>query len=914
MHKKFRITLVIVLMLMFMTMPSVKSYAASSSPAQSMLPSINTMFKGSKNKYLNTYRDNYYLDLKESGIFKAFNMNILNSFANVIFSFQENITYVLIVIIYYSFKVSFVQICGTALTTVVGSLKVSLYDELSQACISLLAVFFILKVIKDQKTQIWMAMLQTVLIVAIGVYFFAQPVQFVNNLDNVSQDLSQMVLTGVYKSTNNGDTPDSAVEAVCNNIWVMFVHEPWQMLEFGDKTLAAKQEDSILKLQPESTERQKIINDIAKDKEHFQSIWGLERLAMVFLYTIPLFVMWLILAILALLILVYNVLLVVTAAMGPFIILLSIIPFFGFKLLGNWFGKLLSYAMMKLVVSFVITITFCMMTSIYTVGEKLKYGWVVIIILQVVMMFAVYWKRDKFIDMITALRQIPQGGHHAISKELKKNVNIEARLKKIRRNNGDDVNSNRQDKTLGRFKRRSNMTNETSVPHGKYENNSSNYYRENNSNKNGSEPQNNENVNGSNTNKSSPNNRTDLKNAPASNNVAVAKMTDDALSNYDDSMIEELKVGQKNQSSNNKRLKELVDRAEEILEKQYEKSKIESEEKANKTGSKPKYTKFVLDAMDRQKMRLPKFEERQKMALVNDMRRILKAGGNIDGIYANESEVSEEIQVQRPEDIISNMDNKKEVESTYVPKVDSIKEYTKEFNESYGTNYSKQFMGNMINKYGQDNVRRSMDYMKKINEVQPINTPASYLRTSLEKGSIDTSEENNLRSSNDTDLYYSESDKEKFSDVNNNEEESMYLRSSLENEATGNSENIIPDGDFTQSNNSSTNKTKYSHEHTNFEKSSEYTTIFKGGESANGPVIRGSLGQNVSNFDEDIYESMEKESLQDKDNLKENFKSDILGHGKQSGSLQADHNIKHGTETKDTKKAVVAKPKMRNNE
>ena len=50
-------------------------------------------------------------------------------------------------------------------------------------------IFYVTKIIRDQKTQVWMAILQTIAIVSISTFFLATPTKFLNAIDKAIEFL-----------------------------------------------------------------------------------------------------------------------------------------------------------------------------------------------------------------------------------------------------------------------------------------------------------------------------------------------------------------------------------------------------------------------------------------------------------------------------------------------------------------------------------------------------------------------------------------------------------------------------------------------------------------------------------------------------------------------------------------------------
>lgn len=716
-RKQHRITVIVLIFTIFLIL-TVPHVAHASGPEDGMMPSVTSLFNGSNNSvYLNQYRDNYYLDLKETGIFKSFNLNIFNGIANILFKLETALTYLLIVIVYYSFKISFTDILSPVLNAVVKSLQQGIFNQLVLVCISLLGVFYIAKIIRDQKSQVWSAIIQTILIITLSMWFLNNPATVLKSIDDFSQGASQVMLEGTFKATNAGDTTDSAVVSACNSIWVMFVHKPWQILEFGNVEMAEQHESKILTLAPGSDERQEIINDLGKDGKHFAPMWGLSRLAMQLLYLIPLLIMAAIIAIICLLVLIYQALMVVVAMMGPIIFLMALVPWWGFRAVKGWSSKLIGYGSMKIILSFFIAVMFSFMIAIYNLNDK--YGWFVVIILQLIVVAGIYWKREELFDWVATMRNI-HNGPQQINKQIRKDANVEGYMKNLRNkrlsqnafSNGyaDSIDGTERDNSKSEVNSQaSNM--------GDSRKTSKVYSSENTSERTpGASP-------GTVTLDTKPKDRSNIKDIEARDIVEHEWIMDKPESIFKE----------------NTDLKQLLKIAEEILEQQYESSKNASEEKALKMGKEPEYSSFVKSVQNREKMNLPRFDEREKMAIANDLKTVIEAGGRPEDLYYKDI-LDNPKSIESPRELILRMDGQEEIVSRVEFEAISISDlsdqYTSEFNNDYDKKYDTKFMENLIKKYGRENVRYMLDQMRDINRKEEIKNPAGYLTQGLKNNSM----------------------------------------------------------------------------------------------------------------------------------------------------------------------------------
>lgn len=655
-----------IFIILMLTMHGNIAYAAeTANPTDELLPKIENLYNYQENKYFKEYKNNYYLDLKDTGVFKGLGGRISNMIANLVFGLQMILTQILIIVVYYSFELSIFDLFKEPINLIIGNLKNSIFDEFVLICIGFLGIYYIVKVVKNQRTKIWVAVLQTIAVLVIGLSFFRAPAAMLEGVDQISKSIGQAALEGTYKATMK-DNPESATEAISTNLWVMFVHKPWQIFEFGNTQYAEKNEDKILTLVPESDARQKIIDEMAKDDIHFQSSVGLPRLGLSLVYIIIFALLAAMIFLLCFLMIGYQVLMMILALMGPLILLIAVIPGFGFNTIKSWASKVIAYGSMKAVLSLTIAIVFSFMLSAYQLSDK--YGLLIVALIQVAIIGIVWVKRDELIDgffkFVSAAKQpTPQN----INRSIRRDTNIENGVRNWSRRHGKDYADETQEDQNGQGSQAKGKV--------RYDKEYSNYKNEANRNMDQFDYDNINNIN---------NNLTDLRRI-----------------------------------------------AEEILEEKYNKSKTMAEDKAELTNQDPEYSNWTKTVMSREKMNLPKFEEREKQAVVNQIKEVQAMGGNIEDIIQEDGQ--EKTYIRRPENLTPEpvKMNITERGKVVISDKEASKNFVNTFNDEFDKNYNESFMNSLVTNYGQESVGEVVDNMVRINKQSEIKNPTGYLLKSL---------------------------------------------------------------------------------------------------------------------------------------------------------------------------------------
>lgn len=709
MHRKYKkvIVLIIIVLTVLSFSPSI-AYAEEDPESAAFMP-FEELFKGkNSNVYLTEYEKNYHLDMKEVTIANLGDTGgwLLNSIANVIFYVQKGIGKIIVTIFYWSFELDVYAMFAGILNSFVKNMKTGLFDQMAVLCIALLGIFFAIKLVQDQKTQVWVAILQTAIIAAIAIYFFTNPAGVLQQVDKASKEISSIVLTGTYKATNEGATPSSAVIAASNQIWYIYVHQPWQMLEFGNISIAKQYEKQILSLPPSSDERKALIKSLAKDKRYFTAEWGAKRLGFELLYLIPLLIILIIIAILCALMIIYQFLTVFFTMFGVFVFIMALVPFFGVRIIQNWASKIIGFAGIKIIVTFCLGIMIAFITTI--VEQTQEYGWIMTIVLEVAVVAGIIMKKDAIFEAFTNMRLAP-GNPGLFNKQLRRDYNVEPKTNEISTKavKGSGKLTWGAMKGVGRIlKRRKDDAEET-----------------------GEEEPVNE-VSGKSakmlgTGSINENKRDDAASSKASGNRHYSETT---LSN---GLQEE-----KSDGNDNDNFRQLLKKAEEILEQQYELQKTAAEEKAEKVNKVPEYPSFVNKVDTREKLGAPRFDQREVISVAQELDRVTKAGGKPEDLINKDAEQSDR-KATNPTSVMEIVINgqKETVDRQEAYKVvtdNAAKEYTKEFNQDYDKTYDPKFMEEVISKFGMQNTREMLDKMKDIRGRDGgIKNPAGYLTQSL---------------------------------------------------------------------------------------------------------------------------------------------------------------------------------------
>jgi hypothetical protein len=684
-----RIVMLIFLMLILFSFDNISSAASSA-----IFPDRD-IFTG--NRWMD-YSENYSLDLEEQSTWKKVTSPMvhvragINAITEIIFLIQKMFAYLLMVIVHYAFQINMYLMFSTLIDTVIGEMEIALFDELSLIGILLLGAYYCVKIVSDQKTQIWVAIIKTVVVVALAMLFFTQSSMLLQGVDSVSNEISKSVLAGTYRATNPGAHPDTVVDAIKSDIWMMFVHRPWQILNFGDISLAEQHQETLLKLEAGSEERQDKANKLARDYDLFKPNIVFFRVVFLLVYILPMLITFVVIAALALLILGYQFLTMFFFLMGIFVFIIALVPFFGTKVIEVWASKVLAYGFIKVIVSFVLALIFAFNSTLFKLIPS--HGWIFVLILQTLIIVIIVWKKDTMIGLLGNIRSSVQ---HRNPNRLvgSGDVNIERRLNSFLKNK----------------KRESDYD----------------YYEFEDEYKNASRS-------------------TKKRSSAKESETWQPTIKEQASQNKQE--VHETQITQSNEIHHEKEslvqiadnMKLLSKKAEELLQMKYEEEKSEENEKAMQTGREPEYSNFVRKVNTREELGSPRFTTQEITATANKLKATLRSGGTVEEFYSAKHKQARDV-ISRPssvDNIVIKMQSERvdlDRKAAYKAVEKDSSEYAKEFNEEYGKGYSKEFFETLMRKHGRKNLEMTMRRMKEMDK-EKIRNPAGYLTQSLKNKKV----------------------------------------------------------------------------------------------------------------------------------------------------------------------------------
>ena len=368
MKKYVKCTLCIVLIVITTT---VTAYAAEGTGESdgTIFGTLNEV--NAKGSYLE-YRDNYYLDMEDVSLLSSPGAVIFNMAANGVFGLSKNIGCLTAVATRFAMSTDIYDLVSEFISPFFKSMRKIVFDSLATYFIAAAAFYFMLQLLRSRHSQVIGGLIAVMLIVAAGLFYYAQPMFILSTLNNVTTELSSTVMDAPYDAlTDEKVETATAGDKSVILVWNVMVHSQWQYLEFGNIKKAATHEKEILTKEQDSDERTDYIEEIEqKGLMKGNTVSQIERLGLSLIFLVFNILLLIIILGFSVLILGYQFFVLFLAILGTFVFVLALIPNYGTGVLKRWAGKLLTSSAVKIILVFFLAILFIIMDFLYSATSK----------------------------------------------------------------------------------------------------------------------------------------------------------------------------------------------------------------------------------------------------------------------------------------------------------------------------------------------------------------------------------------------------------------------------------------------------------------------------------------------------------------------------------------------------------------
>lgn len=639
-----------------------------------LTPGMDDAAQNSGNSNFIDYRDNYALDTEKISFFKNPMATTFDGAANGLFALQKGLATIQIYLFQIALEANILDLLEQFITPFIDSMRTIIFEGFSVFFISLCALLLLVKLAANRQAQAISGLLQILLVVTLAFIFYNHPVEMMKMAGDVTNEISDAVLEGPYNAINVSGANTSMEGKVAALVWNVMVHKPWQTAEFGSIETAEAYEDDILKYTPESDERKELVKKLAEEEGLFSKSVShqLERIfTLLVLGTLNLLI-FLFLTAFCVLIVGYQFLTLGYMMLGVFVFMLALIPYFGTEIVKRWALRIASACGTKILLSFILSLLLVFMDAMYKFidTEGLLYTLFMIIII----ISMIYIKRKEILGLFTDFRAnniTISGTYQTMHRALDKDLNMVHNLNNI-------YSMRKQDKQEPALHLGDNQQNGSGKsPYGQSSYNGLNGYS------------------GDRFGPAGHDQREGGRSGGRSS-MDYVRSDMDPSGHVHGAAGSDLKTAIQDMSR-------YLKRAEEMLQKHYEKSKTDSEESAERKGGAPEYGAFVRRTDAVRSLGAGQFDQRDISALARMMKNVEQRGGNIDSVrVGGRTEVS--ASTRRPANLFDRSAISGEAEHGAGPSVapaaqKRMKLGINYFRENFGEEKGEEFFDAMSRKY-----------------------------------------------------------------------------------------------------------------------------------------------------------------------------------------------------------------------
>ncbi len=396
-NKKYIISMAVILLLVTASLLFTLVLHASAAPAVNTGGSQFKSLTGDAS-YINC-ADYYSLDMEETGLMET-GYSMLNSIANVLFSFIRWLGKIVTTLFYYCMDFDLAKMFSTEIDSIQKALNNTVFQPLFLLGFCGAALHVLNRFLRRDMVGTFLQVAKVIGILVLSMLVVRESSTVISYTTGIAKDVSTSILISVDNSDPNMSTSSYAAQAA-GTLWVNMIHQPWVFIEFGDDMVTREEINQFLSLEyaPGSSNREKLV------KNHGGLAFGKERagekLGFMFIYLFPLAIKSVIYIVMAILTLAFQLFAVLYVLLAPVILILIMFP--GYEgLLSSWLKKIIETQLGILLMSLVMGLLLKVDNLLFSVCAN-EWGWLTVMIVQTVISIIVIVKRNELIGAISNL-------------------------------------------------------------------------------------------------------------------------------------------------------------------------------------------------------------------------------------------------------------------------------------------------------------------------------------------------------------------------------------------------------------------------------------------------------------------------------------------------------------------------------
>lgn len=354
-------------------------------------------------QYLNLpYRNNYHLDIEETGILDTGHV-VLNSIANILFYAIRNLAYLTVIVFYQAMNFDINDFFGDELNNIQSLMRNNVFDSVFLFAFCGSAFIIAKQFFKRDLMGSFGTIAKVVLIFLLSFLVVKHSADMLKYSSKITRDLG----TNIFASVNNKDTINekSYAATMSELLWSNLVHTPWKELEFSEDNVDDDTIKSILSNSKDSTERKEIIKKLIESNDAlFSKSLGADRIGFLVIYFLLFLVKCIVFIGFSVLQFAFQVFAILIILFAPIVLLLSLLPSYSDGVISAWFKKFFETQLSVLVLTFVLALLLQFSKFFYSDEVIQKFGWFGSLFLEtfIILFLALKWR--ELIQMSTGLK------------------------------------------------------------------------------------------------------------------------------------------------------------------------------------------------------------------------------------------------------------------------------------------------------------------------------------------------------------------------------------------------------------------------------------------------------------------------------------------------------------------------------
>lgn len=398
MKKRSWICAVVLVILFSAAFPARPVYASGAIGDVSEFNSLN-----GTGKYLGgAYRDNYYLDMEETGLLDT-GYGILNSIANVLFSFIRWLAYAAVCVFFICFNLNLSTMFGSQINGIQEALNNSVFKPLFLLACGVAFIVLLGRLVRQDLMGALGQLAKIIGVVMLSILVVTQSSTVLDYTTGITKSVSVEIMAGVNSANGMATNVTSFAAQSAGILWQNLIHEPWITMEFDKDNPSDSEIEQFLTISPSDKDaRKQLVAD--RDWDCFSKNRGAEKLGFMFLYLIPFAMKAVIYILIALVQLVFQLMAIFYVLMAPLILIISMVPGYE-RMLGVWLRKILESQVSILIITMIIGILIKFDQLIYEWARENSFGWLLAMVLQVALAVALFLNRNKLLGIMSTVQR-----------------------------------------------------------------------------------------------------------------------------------------------------------------------------------------------------------------------------------------------------------------------------------------------------------------------------------------------------------------------------------------------------------------------------------------------------------------------------------------------------------------------------